>query len=133
MNFMNPEPQSQPYTSFAGQYHQFSGVVYQGAMKPKFGPWTYNPKNQTLTHTNGYYVDLETMTDSAQVLDWIAQVAEKRWANEADKDALDAGHLVIALNTLLRLQANYCGSGRGSTCNPKSVLKRQETRLSSSL
>jgi len=54
-----------------------------------------------------YEVDLERCATSAQVLNWIAQVATKQWAS----DEILAG-LVRAINDVLKLQANLCGSGR---------------------
>ncbi len=42
------------------------------------GNWTFRPKNLTLFNSEAKYeVDLEKMTDSAKVLDWIFQIEGK--------------------------------------------------------
>lgn len=56
---------------------------------------------------NRYEVDLEWCRTSAEVLDWIAQIAAKNWAG----DATVAG-LVRALEDVLDPQANLCSGGR---------------------
>ncbi len=53
-----------------------------------------------------YAVPLERCRTSAQVLDWLAQIAPKRWAT----DSVLAG-LVRILDDTLRLQARLCGGG----------------------
>jgi hypothetical protein len=55
-------------------------------------------------------VDLERCLDSADVLDWIAQVGKKNYAD----DAVLAG-LVRALDDVLDVQANLCSFGRHKT------------------
>ena len=54
----------------------------------------------------GYEVDLERCTTSAEMLDWICQVAEKTWATPDT-----VGNLAMALNELLRPQATVCALG----------------------
>ena len=44
--------------------------------KLSFGKWIFEPKTLVLRHENSYKVDLEKCTTSAEVLDWICQVAE---------------------------------------------------------
>jgi len=79
-----------------------------------WGPWKLRKSNYTLVLPYGdrrgdrYYIDLETCTTSAGVLDWIAQVTLKTWAD----DAVIAG-LVRALNDILELQGTLCGGGIG--------------------
>jgi hypothetical protein len=80
-------------------------------MSPKYwGPWCLDPTRLVLECYEGrrwvYEVDLEQCTTSAQVLDWIAQVAMKTWAT----DAVIAG-LIRALDAVLDLQSNLCGMG----------------------
>lgn len=60
-----------------------------------------------------YQVDLERCTTSARVLDWIAQVRGKAWA---DVGAL-AG-LVRALDDVIDLQATLCSFGEDSPRTP---------------
>ena len=82
------------------------------------GPWRYKRSNLTLVHDRGYEVDLERCTDSAHILDWIAQIAVKQVHSDED-----LGHFVRALNELLRLQQNVCGQGINKTIDPKRVLR----------
>jgi hypothetical protein len=56
---------------------------------------------------SSYPIDLLTCKDSAEVLDWICQVAGRCWGN----DAKLAG-LVRALNDILQPQANLCSEGK---------------------
>lgn len=76
-----------------------------------WGRWRYNPSNLCLELYDDrdeveYQVDLERCTTSAQTLDWICQVAEKTWAD----DAVIAG-LVRGLDDLLHPQATLCSFG----------------------
>jgi hypothetical protein len=70
-----------------------------------YGPWTFNRKNLTLTHENGYEIDVETWTTSAQVLDWIFQIHAKGW-----EDAAPA--LLDAMEDIIDPQANLCSFGQ---------------------
>lgn len=74
-----------------------------------WGPWKYNPSNQCLEAPAGndvYQIALTECTTSAEVLDWIIQIAEKQWGD----DATVAG-LVRAINELLHPQATMCSMG----------------------
>jgi hypothetical protein len=78
-----------------------------------WGPWLLRGCDLHRPYFDGpqtYYVDLEDCTSSARVLDVIAQVAGKTWAD----DATLAG-LVRALDDLLRPQAHLCPSGAPRT------------------
>ncbi len=84
----------------------------------KWGDWTYNADNFTLTFQRGddhYEVDLDECENSAQILDWLAQ-ARKVWMTPED-----TGHLVSALDAILGLQSNVCGLGEGKTIHPREV------------
>ena len=72
------------------------------------GPWTYDPERLVVTHrdTPSYEIDLEQMTTSAEVLDWIVQLNGKVWIT-----AEDMGHFVELLDRLLYLQGRYCSGG----------------------
>ena len=70
--------------------------------------WRVEASNYTLTHAMwDYYVDLEECCSSAEVLDWIAQVAHKGWASPS----VLAG-LVHALDDVFDVQARFCSGGR---------------------
>ena len=72
--------------------------------------WTFETETAALTlYIEGrwtYEVDLERCRTSAQVLDWIMQVASKQWST----DAIVAS-LVRAINDLLAPQATLCSFG----------------------
>jgi hypothetical protein len=53
-----------------------------------------------------YEVDLDTCTSAAEILDWIAQIAGKNWADDAC-----LGGFVRAIDDILNLQCTLC-SGR---------------------
>src|SRR6266536_218134 len=57
--------------------------------------WRYDSKRVVLVHQGrgAYEVDPETITDSAEALDWLAQIAHKTWST-----AECIGELVIALD-----------------------------------
>lgn len=77
-----------------------------------WGRWTYDERALVLCYHDDagrwlYEIDLERIRDGAELLDWVAQVAGKRWASEAD-----LGHLVRALGELADgIQAHFCGLG----------------------
>lgn len=79
--------------------------------RPSWGPWKLDPSARVLYVDDPcpyrYEVHLDRCTTSAEVLDWICQVAGKTWAN----DATLAG-LVRALDDVLAPQANLCSGGR---------------------
>jgi len=89
-----------------------------------WGPWRYDkPRAVLIWEQEGrhrYEVDLERCTDSATLLDWIAQVAEK-----SDASPEVVGNLVIGLNELFSLQSVACGSGVNRQFNPLDILNRK--------
>lgn len=91
--------------------------------------WRYAPKTGTLDYrdadgTELYWIPLERCRTSAEVLDWIAQVAGKAWAD----DACLAG-LVRAFDETLDLQGSLCGSGvEHGPINPRAAALRARDR-----
>lgn len=101
---------------------------WDSAFRPDFR-WVLDPESLALVlgdSTTGrwvYEVDLERCTTSALVLDQIAQVAGKGWASDKV-----LARLVRALNDVLKLQANLCGSGRErGPIDVKALLARTRT------
>jgi hypothetical protein len=91
-----------------------------------WGPWALNDQTMTLETDRpqypaggGYWIDLESCTSSAEVLDWVCQVAGKLWAD----DVTLAG-LVRALNDVLNPQGTICSSGQGRRLS-KARIRRQ--------
>jgi hypothetical protein len=79
------------------------------------GAWRLNPRYRVLTHPD-YEVDLDDCLTSAEVLDWIMQVAGKTWAD----DATLAG-LVRALGDVLQPQARLCSWGKSTRISKTNV------------
>lgn len=79
--------------------------------RPEWGPWDIDRGTCVLWTTAPgyrYEVSLDDCTNSARVLDWICQVADKEWQ---DRDRIIAG-LVIALADVLEPQSRLCPSGQ---------------------
>ena len=93
--------------------------------KRDWGVWRLDPTEPVIfpTWPYRYEIDLETCTSSANVLDWIAQIAGKGWSDDGnDRDIL--GGLVVALDDILDLQGNLCGSGVSHRLAKASITKR---------
>lgn len=93
------------------------------AVKTSFGRWTINATTAALEMTipntaQTYQVPLETMTDSATILDWVFQVAEKTWATSAD-----VGDFVRAIEHLFG--RGVAGFGKDSPFDPLPILARK--------
>jgi len=85
----------------------------------RWGDWWYNADNFTLEYKYWelYYVDLERCNTSAELADWVFQIANKGWGTP---EVL--GHLIQALDDLLEPQANLCSCGRSKTMNVREYL-----------
>jgi hypothetical protein len=95
----------------------------RGERRPGWGPWDIDRETFVLRLTLGAYeyeVDLERCTTSAQVLDWICQVARKQWGG--DHAAVVSG-LVTALDDVLNPQAHLCSSGQSKRLTRAAVRK----------
>lgn len=81
-----------------------------------WGPWKLDTEHLVLVREaprregGGYEVDLEECKTSAEVLDWICQVAMKLWADERT-----VAGLVRAIQDILNPQAHLCSSGKSRT------------------
>jgi hypothetical protein len=72
----------------------------------QWGPWVYRA-NRTLEHADGHYwVDMDRMGTSAEILDWLAQVSKKRWCTRAT-----AGWLLQAIDEIIDVQGTRCSFG----------------------
>ena len=105
------------------QYEDVDGLTKMSNVtlfrKPQHGDWWGDwcfMENNTLEllttpygHANEfsvYWVDLDRVRSSAEVLDWIAQISKKTWCTEKI-----LANLVWALDDILDLQQNYCSFG----------------------
>jgi hypothetical protein len=88
--------------------------------KQQWGRWIFNANNLTLVQSENtwYEIDLETITDSAEMLDWIFQMAQKSWVSTED-----LGNLIRGFEDLFSPQANLCSGGRNKQFNPTVYLK----------
>lgn len=86
----------------------------------RWGPWLLATDYPALEHLErGYEVSLLECRTAAQCLDWIAQIANKTWA-----DATTVAGLVHALDDVLSLQASVCPSGRPRTLTRDQIRRR---------
>lgn len=74
-----------------------------------WGIWQYDAKTLVLftREPYRYEIDLEACMSSAEVLDWIFQLAGKTWMN-----AEQLGNLIYALDDIIDPQATLCSGGR---------------------
>jgi|SRR5712691_4670156 len=87
----------------------------------KWGNWHLEASNLTLalqTAENKYKIDLESVTDSAEMLDWIFQLRMKVWVTN---DII--GDLASAFRDLFNPQATICSGGHNRTINAKEHLE----------
>jgi hypothetical protein len=101
------------------------GEILDAVSPPSdWGPWQLDTRTWVLytTRPYRYEVDLEKCLDSAQVLDWIMQIAGKGWA---DDDTILAG-LIRALHDVLDPQGQLCSGGM-----PKEITKARARELAS--
>jgi hypothetical protein len=86
-----------------------------------WGDWELNAKNLTLyLKSHSYEIDLEAITDSAKMLDWIFQIRMKAWSTN---DII--GDLSSAFQDIFRPQGTLCGMGIGKTIDAADYLKRK--------
>lgn len=83
-----------------------------------WGPWQLHSDTFELSGPYDYRVDLDECRHSAEVLDWIVQIAKKDWATD---EVL--AHLIRALDALFDLQKTMCSHGVDSQINPRAVEK----------
>lgn len=100
---------------------------------PVWGDWRFLPRSLELElRRNGreiYSIDLERMSDSAGILDWIFQVRGKNadWRQEGRNDPRDVSDkdladLLDALCWLIDPQANLCSCGENRTIDDMRAL-----------
>lgn len=83
----------------ARTYKEWNGWVLEEDGGPTTVTLSYPPAAD-------YWIPVGQLRTSAQVLDWVVQISQKNWATDAC-----LGGLVLALDAILNLQANFCGSG----------------------
>ena len=86
-----------------------------------WGKWRLDATDLTLNlmmPNQGYYIDLETVADTAAMLEYILHVRRKAWVDNAI-----VGDLISALNDLFSLQENFCTTGKNRTFDPTRHLR----------
>ena len=92
------------------------------------GEWEYDKTTFTIEDKEtGYYVNLDEMHNSASVLDWIIQLAEKHpdWMSDEK-----LGQFVRLLNRIFHLQSVACGGGVDKEFDPRSIAGRPQVSKS---
>ena len=89
-----------------------------------WGPWRYNADTLALEYYDEdgkyrYGVDLQRCNSSAEVLDWIFQLADKVWCGYEC-----TGHLVQAIRDLLN--RDFCSGGQDRPFDAASYLRRKQ-------
>jgi hypothetical protein len=91
----------------------------------RWGTWEFDATRLVLVYTpTGYEIDLEDMSSSAEMLDWVFQVG--RWATPQEM-----ADLVAAFNDIFDPQANLCSGGADCRVNPTEFLRHRIARRSS--
>ena len=89
----------------------------------QWGPWRLDTRTLELVFEEkpgcqGYFIDLETICCSAQMLDWIFQVEQKIWCTPEVM-----GHLIAAFQDIFTPQARLCSRGIGKRLNATAYLR----------
>ena len=94
-------------------------------MITKIGTWNLIKDNHILVCTNkyagGYWIDLDEIQSSAQMLDWILQIYHKGWA----KNNSVVFDLIAAFDMIFKPQNNLCSFGMSKKINAKKYLKKR--------
>lgn len=85
----------------------------------RWGKWQLTANLTLVFDRWKYEIDLERIDMCAEMLDWIFQLAPKRFISNAD-----LGHFVRALNEIFCPQHNLCGMGREHPFNAAEYLRR---------
>lgn len=80
-------------------------IMAHRPVREHYGPWKFDQRLLTICF-EGYEIDLEQITTSAEALDWIMQINGKDWAGP-----LVMAWLVEALDDLLHPQSTLCSFG----------------------
>jgi hypothetical protein len=117
------------------EFQRLSELADQPRRRHEWGPWRLDPTTRVLypVWPYRYEVDLDTCTTSAEVLDWILQIAGKAWASP-EHGGLDPTHnpdgwtedqiiagLVRALDDVLHPQAHLCSSGQSKRLGKRRI------------
>jgi len=96
--------------------------------KGKWGNWRLEPDAGLLVIRKSlrgsprvtYEIPFDRCNTSAEILDWIGQVNQKKWISRAD-----VGYLVEALDDIFGLQATFCSGGKEQSDGSRDFAKRK--------
>jgi hypothetical protein len=88
----------------------------------RWGVWRLEKSNSTLCHArrSSFYVELDTITTTGQMLDSIFEVSQKSWVTRED-----VGNLVDALDALFDPRQNFCPGGASRAINATELLRQR--------
>jgi hypothetical protein len=104
--------------------HSILEVLDRFLSKPlpeKWGHWKLDRDRRAIYYDgpHNFWFSLGQMNNSAEVLDWIVQLREQKWATPED-----VGNLVAALDDIFDLQNSMCGCGIEHRFNSSEHLAR---------
>ena len=80
---------------------------------------SYDVEREAVCAGYGYEWDINRMTDSAKVLDYLAQVHNKTWCG-----AKHFAYLFALLDELLHFQGSVCSFGKNKVCSPREMVRK---------
>jgi hypothetical protein len=89
----------------------------------KWGNWTLDARLLALNlqvQGHSYQIELEDITDSTKMLDWIFQIRIKTWATN---DIV--GDLISAFQDIFHPQSSLCGQGIPKTIDTTDFLRKR--------
>jgi hypothetical protein len=92
-----------------------------------WGAWVLDTEALVLVLTGEhgpYEIDLESITDSSRMLDWIFQIRMKTWSTNNI-----VGDLISAFQDIFRPQATLCGGGVGKELDAGAFLRKKLDQL----
>lgn len=94
-------------------------IKHHNTMSNGIGQWKVDKAGSIYCvkpESGEYWISIDRLTDSAAILDFIAQVSQKTWA-----DSKLIGDLVKLLDEVIGLQGSVCGNGVNKTLTPKDL------------
>ena len=105
-------------------FHKVLDVLDRFLSKPlpeRWGNWKLDRARRAIYYDGSpeHWFPLTQMNNSTEVLDWVVQLHEKKWATPED-----IGNLVAALDDIFDLQNNMCGCGIEHRFNARAHLAK---------
>lgn len=96
-------------------------------MQKAYGNWIFDEASFELRHKpTGYFIDLDSVTSTGEMLDWIMQIAKKTSKHYSNADL---GALCRAFSDLLDAQVEYCCWGKSvAALDPRKLYEKVRTK-----